>query len=487
MKKHLLSQAAAWCLLAPAASLLSIPATAADRAVPATSATTATPQTLGLEVNADRGLVAGSQLRLTLEASPGGMATARIPGPNIVLPLKELSPGKYSGRYTVRPGDQIDPAAVIRVTLVAASRTVAANYSFPPSFMLAAAPSVPQAQQIIAQAPAPRTIILQSPVPTPVVVQAPVPVRIERFAVAPVGRAEAGAELLFRLDGMPGATASFDIPGIASGIPMRELRPGHYEGSYTVRSQDNLAAAGLVTATLRSVDQRIATSTLSQPLISDSRPPQIGSLSPRQGENVSSGLTTISASLDDASGAGVNPASVRVVVSGRDVTSQALVTPRELAFRAALPPGRHTVEVTAADRAGNVTQKSWSFDVGSSVMGAPSQVLPLLLMSPANNATVDPQATVIRGRTAPGAIVRIRVDAVAPALDRRFNAGVAEQMLTQAIQADANGDFSFTFNPRSVRDNATSLPIPGTRYEVSITANRDNQNAETRLMLFQRS
>ena len=486
MKKHLLSQAAAWCLLAPAASLLTFPATSADR-TPA--ATTATPQTHGLEVNADRGLAAGSQLRLTLEASPGGVASARIPGPNILVPLKEVSPGQYSGRYTVRASDQIDPAAVIRVTLVAASRTVAANYSFPPSFTLAAAPSQPQAQPtVIAQAPMPRTIILQAPSPAPVVVQAPLlPVRIERFAVAPVGRAEPGAELLFRLDGMPGANASFDIPGVASGIPMREIRPGHYEGSYTVRRQDNLASAGPVTATLRSGDNRIATSTLSQPLISDNRPPQIGSLSPRQGENVSSGPTTISASLDDASGAGVNPASVRVVVSGRDVTSLAQVTPREFAFRAALPPGRHTVEVTAADRAGNVTQKSWSFEVGSSVMGAPSQVLPLLLMSPANNAMVDPQATVIRGRTAPGAMVRIRVDAVAPTPDRRFNAGVAEQMLMQVVQADSNGDFSFTFNPRYVRDNATSLPVPGTRYEVSITATRDNQNAESRLMLFQRS
>ena len=485
MKKQLISQVAVWCLLAPAASLFALPALAVDH----TPVAAATPQTYGLEVNADRGLAAGSQLRLSLEASPGGLASARIPGPNISVPLKEVSPGQYSGRYTVRASDRIDPAAVIRVTLIASSRTVAANYSFPPSFMVAAAPSQSPAQPtIIGQAPMSRTIILQAPPPASMVVQAPLlPVRIDRFAVAPVGRAEPGAELLFRLDGMPGANATFDIPGVASGIPMRELRSGHYEGSYTIRRQDNLTSAGLVTATLRSGDNRVATSTLSQPLISDSRPPQIGRLSPRQGENVSSGPTTISASLDDASGAGVDPASVRILVSGRDVTSLAQVTPHEFAVRAALPPGRHSVEVTAADRAGNVTQKSWSFDVGSSIMGAPSQVLPLMLMSPANNAMVEPQVTIIRGRTAPGAIVRIRIDAVTPAPDRRYSAGVAEQLLTQAVQADVNGDFSFTFNPRYVRDNATSLPVPGTRYEVSITATRDNQNAESRLMLFQRS
>jgi hypothetical protein len=54
------------------------------------------------------------------------------------------------------------------------------------------------------------------------------------------------------------------------------------------------------------------------------------------------------------------------------------------------------------------------------------------------------------------------------------------------VQADANGEFSFHFNPRYVRDNASSLPVPGTRYDVSITANRDNTTTESRLVLFQR-
>lgn len=475
MKKHLLSQATALCLLAPAACLLPLPAAAATNVVVAQAGV---PQTRGLEVNADNGLAAGSQLRLTLEASPGGQASARIPGPDVVVPLREVAPGQYAGRYTVRRSDRIDPAAVIRVSFSAGNRTVAANYTFPPSFMApVATATAPSERLIITRAPA----IAQAPV----IVQMPSPpLRIERFAVAPVGRAEPGSELMFRLNGAPGATAWFDIPGIASRVPMRETRPGHYEGTYTLRRQDDLMSAGLVTATLRADDNRVVTATLSQPLISDNRPPQIGNLAPRQGEAVS-GPAVVSGSFDDARGGGVDPSSVRIVVSGRDVTSLAQVTPREFSFRDRLPPGRHTVEVTAADRAGNVAQKTWSFDVGSTSMGAPSAVLPLMVMSHQNNAVIGQEDTVIRGRTAPFAVVHVRVDAIAP-LGRRLDAGVAQRLVSQNVQADANGEFSFTFNPRYTRDNASSLPVPGTRYDVSITANRENASNESRLMLFQR-
>lgn len=384
MKKHLLSQAAALCMLAPAA-LFTQPVAAA------TTAVAVAPQTRGLEVNADSGIAPGSLLRFKLEATPGGQASARVPGLDAPVPLKEVAPGQYTGRYTVRRTDRIDPAAVIKVSLTSAGRTALANYTFPPSFMApeAAAPARPTVA-------APPTIVVQP---------AAAPLRIERFVVAP--------------------------------------------------------------------------------LVNDYRPPQIGNLLPRQGETVAAGSTLVSGSLDDAHGSGVDPQSVRIVVSGRDVTSLAQVTPREFSLHARLPPGRHTVEVTAADRAGNVAQKSWSFDVGSVVLGAPSAVLPLMVMSHQNNGFVGQDVTTIRGRTAPFATVLVRVDAITPT-GRRVESGVAQRLLEQSVQADANGDFSFDFSPRYVRDNASSLPVPGTRYDVSISASRDNATSESRLMLFQR-
>jgi hypothetical protein len=481
MKKFLLRHVAACCVLAPVAGVFVTPALAAPNV---TSVGSSVPVTRGLEVNADNGIAAGSQLRLALDGSPGGEAAARLPGANVVVPLKEVAPGQYSGRYTVRRTDRIDPAAVIRVSLTVSSQTVIANYTFPSSFMAPlATAAAPVRRDVIAAVPTP------APVPPPAVVEAPrPPLRIDAFALAPLGRAEPGSELQFRLAGAPGASASFDIPGIVSNAPMREVRPGRYEGSYVIRQRDNLAAAGQVTATLR-VDNRLTTAALSQPLVGDNRPPQIGNLMPREGEAVR-GPTRVSGSFDDAQGAGVDPRSVRIVISGRDVTGLAQVTPRDFSFQGTLPPGRQTVEVTAADRAGNVAQKSWSFDVGATVLGASSVVLPLLVLSHANNALVD-DTTTIRGRTAPGAVLRVRVDFTLPPGGILSlggpTTGVAEPLLSETVQADANGDFSFTFHPRYTRDNATSKPVPGTRYDVSIRVERENQSAESRLMLFQRS
>lgn len=266
MKTLLLTRAVTSCLLATAA-LLGLPSTTASAAE-----AVAGPQARGLEVNADSGVAPGSQLRLALEATPGGQASARIPGADGVVPLKEVSPGKYTGQYTVRRSDRIDPAAVIRVTLTAEGRTVTGNFTFPPSFMAA---------------------------------------------------------------------------------------------------------------------------------VTDTRPAPV---------------TTV-------------------------------------------------------------------------VLGAPSAALPspppLAVMSHQNNGAIGRDGTVIRGRTAPFATVFVRVDAVAP-LTRRADANVALRMLSEAVQADANGEFSIDFNPRYVRDNASLLPVPGTRYDISISSSRDNATTESRLTLFQR-
>jgi hypothetical protein len=66
----------------------------------------------------------------------------------------------------------------------------------------------------------------------------------------------------------------------------------------------------------------------------------------------------------------VDPASVRIMLSGRDVTQEAQINSQSFVLREALPPGRQTVDVTARDKAGNVVRRSWSFDVGAA---APAQ------------------------------------------------------------------------------------------------------------------
>jgi hypothetical protein len=49
---------------------------------------------------------------------------------------------------------------------------------------------------------------------------------------------------------------------------------------------------------------------------------------------------------------------------------------------------------------------------------------------------------------------------------------------SQRVQADGNGNFSFSFTPQ--------LPLPGTRYEVTMVSHRGDTRAESTLILFQR-
>jgi Squalene-hopene cyclase N-terminal domain len=65
---------------------------------------------------------------------------------------------------------------------------------------------------------------------------------------------------------------------------------------------------------------------------------------------------------DDQGGTGVDPASVRVTVGGRDVTDEARVTATTMQLPPrGVPAGRSTVAVTIADRAGNARSMLWKF------------------------------------------------------------------------------------------------------------------------------
>ena len=434
MKSQLRNQVAALFLLAPvAATLTAIPATVL--------AQPATPEVHSLEVTSDHGVNPGSRLRFRLEGTPRAQATVRIRGVENRIPLREVERGVYVGRYTVTRNDRIEEGAPIRASLRHGNRTGMASYTVPPGLTSVA------------------------------VVPPPPQLRIERFQVTGLERVEPGTELKFMIDGMPGAIASVDLPGVSNNVQLREVRPGHYEGSYTLRRADNLNVSAPVVATLRAGDRVVTANLAPPPAAGDNRPPIIANLSPREGDTVpAAGPMVVSGSFEDRGGSGVDPASVRILLSGRNVTPEAQVTPQSFTYRGALPPGRHTVDVTAKDRAGNAVRRSWSFDVAS----GPATV-PLQILSHSNNAQVDGGVTHVRGRTAPLASVNIKVHAVPPVVGQF---GVAQQLFSQTIQADANGHFDFSFT--------SPFPVPGTRYDVSMVASKADVTTEARLVLYQR-
>ena len=446
MNVYMRNQVAALFILLPVATaMVAFPTMA--------MAQPASPELRSLQVTSDDGLRAGAELEFTVEGTPRAQTQLRIPGVQRNIVLKETERGIYTGSYTIKRLDRISPANPIRATLRVRNRSIAANYNFPAGM---ASPPV--------AAPAP------VPVPVP-----PVAVlKIERFTVVPIDKVEPGAELRFSLNGPAGGNAEFDIPGVVDHVPMREVRPGVYEGAYTLRRLDNLTPSRPIVATLRMGDRSVKAS-LTQPLTADAKPPVIRNMSPRDGEAiVDRTAISVSGTFDDAGGVGVDPKSVRILLSGRNVTADSDITAQFFTYRANMQPGRYMVDVSARDLAGNAVRKTWSFDVVIPVGAAPVTV-PLQVTSHANNAIIEGRTTLVRGRTAPGAVVDIKVNAVAP-IAGLF--GVTQDVLTQKVQADANGDFSFSIAPQ--------LPLPGTRYEVMMVSRKDNLTAESRLVLFQK-
>ena len=408
-----------------------------------------------LQVSSDGGFAAGSDLQFNVEATPRAQISIRIQGLQRNIALKETSRGVYTAEYTVKRQDRLTSNSQIRATARLRNQSATSNYSFPTGF--AGAPAVVTPPPVAA-------------VPPPVVL------KIDRFAVAPVDKIEPGVELRFMLAGMTGAVASFGIPGVVDNVPMRETRPGVYEGSYTIRRLDNLAPSRPIVATLRMGDKAV-TSNLSQPLTTDAKAPVISNLSPREGEQLVGNTTTsISASFDDGGGVGVDPRSIRILLAGRNVTAESNITAQFFSYRADLPAGRYTVDVSAKDMVGNTVNKVWSFEIAGAAAAAAAPVtLPLQATSHTNNAIVEGNSTTVRGRTAPGALVEVRVQAIAP-IAGFF--GVTQEVLSERVQADAAGNFSFTFSPR--------LPLPGARYEIDMVSTKAPLKSESRLVLFQK-
>jgi hypothetical protein len=305
--------------------------------------------------------------------------------------------------------------------------------------------------------------------------------RIERFMMRQPNRMEPGRELRFRLEGAPGADASLDIPGVVRNVDLAEVRPGVYEGSYTIRQRDDLDNFDRAVATLqRNGARTTARVEMRGERDWDERGPRISDITPSPGDRVSErGRTEISARIHD-NGSGVRRRSIRLRVDGRDVTRDARIDNDEIRYVQNLREGRHTAELTVRDRSGNETRRSWSFEVvdrHERVSQPPAGPMTLAVTSHAPNAYVDFRGNLrLEGATLPHATVRVRVDSVA-------NVGgalsVNQPVADQVVQADATGRFAVVINPRVV-------PIPGARYDVRLTASEGSHQVEHRLSLQQR-
>lgn len=408
------------------------------------------PQITNFTVDQSDQLTAGSDIDFTLEGTPRGQAVVRLNGIAKNIVLREVEPGIYEGSYTLSRRDRLSAPPTARATLKGKKGSTVVT-------------------RVLTASAAP---VVAPVVAAPAAVAAALPV-IERFVVAPVARIEPGAELRFAANGTPGARASFSIEGVVKDVPLREVRPGRYEGAYTIRGNDNFPPSLNIVGTLEANGKSVQ-SKLNQALLIDARPPTIRNLSPKNNDFVAGNTVSVSATFDDSGGVGVDPRSVKLVIAGQDVTRNASITPQFVTWRGDLRNGSIPIELTAADTAGNTVRQNWVIVVGGPQAAAPAALLPLDITSHANNAQVGGGVVEVRGRTAPDAKVDVQVQAIA-AVAGFF--GINQQIFNQSLRSDGQGNFSFSFQPQ--------IPVPGARYEITMTASRGDQNRESKLVLFQ--
>lgn len=416
------------------------------------AATPSAPVIDSFSVEPIENLTAGNDLIFTVTGTPGGKASVRISGVTRTINLDEVDPGEYEGEYTIRSRDKITAKSTIRATLKKKGRSSRRTPLDEPLVITSAsttpAPSTPSTSGSLS---------------------------IELFTLTAVDAIEPGTDLSFKLTGTPRAKASFTIDGVTSNMPMTETTTGSgvYEARYTIRRQDNFPPGVKITGTLVQGSETVS-KRLDQPLVKDNDPPLIKNLSPQNNELVSAqSRLFISGSFDDGAGSGVDPRTVQIKLDGRDITSQAVITPNFFSYQpsSSLSLGNHQVEVSAKDMAGQSVRTSWRFEVASS--NVPTR-LPLEITSPANNAQISGSGPVeVRGRSAPNTDIGVSVNATA-SLAGLF--GVNQNILNSTVHTDSQGNFSFNFQPR--------FAVPGTRYEVKLSATDGNQTREQTLVLF---
>jgi len=205
-----------------------------------------------------------------------------------------------------------------------------------------------------------------------------------------------GTRLAVSLRGTGGGAATFHIPGVTTDIGMRELRTAGYQGlttlytgTYVVQPGDAvLNGAVFATLAVRGAEIMAASP---QRLTIDGRPPSITARHPKPGTRLANTRPNIAVDLVDAE-TGVNPALIRLVVNGQNVTARTSISETSITYNPEAPfkPGPVHVELTVGDRAKNIFRTNWTFHVDAS-----NGLISSVTVNPATPLTGDDLLTVV--------------------------------------------------------------------------------------------
>ncbi|MDE3087912.1 MAG: hypothetical protein KGJ80_00815, partial [Chloroflexota bacterium] len=125
----------------------------------------------------------------------------------------------------------------------------------------------------------------------------------------------------------------------------------------------------------------------------DTTPPTITRVEPADGATLPPDAhVIIRAAYSDQRAVDVK--SVQLVLDGRDVTAQALISDQSLSYGVDLDPGQHVVLVELKDTAGNKTSRAWQF-----TLAAPPEATATPTLTPTITPTSTPSRTATRTPT----------------------------------------------------------------------------------------
>jgi len=183
-----------------------------------------------LTLNSDAGLAPGATLRLQVFGTPDARwMNATLGDSGVRVALRERAPGEYVGTHVIRRGERIDTRRAMTVRAGWGEGPVAVAFDYPPSFQALAMGAAPASTAVVGA-----------------------------FTMSPADDLEPGQVLRFRVEGTPRARVAVNVPDVLRNLPLREVRPGVYEGRYTIRRRDDLDAFRDAEVVLRSGGQRIA-------------------------------------------------------------------------------------------------------------------------------------------------------------------------------------------------------------------------------------
>jgi hypothetical protein len=284
--------------------------------------------------------------------------------------------------------------------------------------------------------------------------------RVQTVVHSAVGRLSPGDRLEVILTGDPGGKAYFDVLGAFEGVPMREVRPGRYEGAVTVPDDVEVRQATLVGRLVSAGGQETLLEANRSVTFGPTREIRSG-LYPAPNSTLSTARPTIQADFNRP----IRPETLRLMVDGQVVSGQAFVEAQSVRYLPPfdLSPGRHQVRLEAVDDQGRTIRHQWGFNLVPAGAGYPSQPGVLQVHNLQHGTAVN-RVFNLEGVASPYSTVRVlarpRRDLI-PGL-----IGVQGRPLETMGTADASGRFNLQLD-------ASMLP-PSTVLQTEVSATDPN-------------